>query len=194
MVYDILEPTPRTRLIRLCGFAVTHLIHPTEEKVRSIKEASAPCNVTELHSFLGMISYHAKFLSNLSARLSPLYSPVNKKQKWQWDASHEQAFEIAKDALQGDSLLVHYDPTKPIVLACDVSQCRIGAVLSHIMTDQQEKPIAYVSRTLSPAEKNYSQLEKEALAIVFVVKKFHNYLLGCHFLIESNHHPLSFIW
>ena len=70
----------------------------------------------------------------------------------------------------------------------------MGAVLSHTMDEGQERPIAYVSRTLSPAEKNYSQLEKEALAIIFAVGKFHNYIYGRHFVIESDHRPLSFLF
>ena len=105
-----------------------------------------------------------------------------------------QAFLAAQNALQADSLLVHYDPAKPIVLACDASQCGIGAVLSHVVDNEQDRPIAYVSRTLSPAEKNYSQLEKEALAIVFAVKKFHNFIYGRLFLIESDHRPLMFLF
>ena len=68
---------------------------------------------------------------------------------------------------------MHYDP---FILACDASQYGNGAVLSHVMDNEQDRPIAYVSRTLSSAEKHYSQLEKEALAIVFAVKKFHNLL------------------
>ena len=62
------------------------------------------------------------------------------------------------------------------------------------MDDNEERPIAYISRTLSAPEKNYSQLEKEALAIVFAVKKFHHYLYGRHFIIESDHRPLSFLF
>ena len=63
------------------------------------------------------------------------------------------------------------------------------------MDDGQEHPVAYASRTLTPAEKNYSQLEKEALGVVFAVKKFHNYLFGRHFIIiESDHHPLSYLF
>ena len=69
------------------------------------------------------------------------------------------------EALQADSLLTHYDTTKPLLLACDASDYGIGAVLSHIGDDSQERPVAYASRTLSSAEKHYSQLEKEALAI-----------------------------
>ena len=169
-------------------------IHPTEEKVRAIKEAPQPRDVTSLRSFLGLTNYYAKFLPNLSAKLAPLYKLLNNKQEWCWGREQEEAFQAAKDALQTDAVLVHYDPAKPLVIACDASQYGIGAVLSHTMEDKQERPVAYVSRTLSPAEKRYSQLEKEALAIVFAVKKFHKYVYGRHFEIESDHRPLSFLF
>ena len=80
------------------------------------------------------------------------------------------------------------------MLACDASPCGLGAVLSHIMPDDVERPVAYASRTLTTAEKNYSQLEKEDLAVVYGVKKFHNYLCGRHFLIESDHQPLAHLF
>ena len=83
---------------------------------------------------------------------------------------------MAKDALQTEAVLVHFDPVKPLILACDASQYGIGAVLSHKVDNEDERPIAYVSRTLNSAKKRYSQLEKEALVIVSGVKKFHNYL------------------
>ena len=166
-------------------------LRPTGSKVRAIKEAPHPKNVTQLRSFLGLINYYGKFLPNLSARLNPLYSLLNKDQKWQWNCEQEEAFQSAKEALQADSLLTHYDTTKPLLLACDASDYGIGAVLSHIGDDSQERPVAYASRTLSSAEKHYSQLEKEALAIVFAVKKFHHYLWGRHFMIESDHQPLK---
>ena len=104
-----------------------------------------------------------------------------------------KVFQDAKNALQDNTLLVHYDSSKQLVLACDASPHGLGAVLSHIIEVDQEKPVAYASRTLTTAEKNYSQLEKEALALVFGVGKFHNYLYGKHFIIESEQQPLSYI-
>ena len=168
-----------------------HGIHPTEDKIAAIKDAPTPRDVSQLRSFLGILNYYNKFLPNLSTTLKPLHSLLCKEARWSWQKEHEKAFQCAKNALQADSLLVHYDSSKPLVLACDASQYGLGAVLSHIMDDGQERPIAYVSRTLNPAEKKYSQLEKEGLAIVFGSTEFHNYLFGRHFQIESDHQPLA---
>ena len=126
--------------------------------------------------------------------MSPLHELLQKKSKWKWTSTHTKSLETAKDALQANSLLVHYDDSKPLVLACDASPCGLGAVLSHIMPDGVERPVAYASRTLTTAEKNYSQLEKEGLAVVYGVKKFHNYLCGRHFLIESDHQPCAHLF
>ena len=169
-------------------------LRPTMEKVRAIQEAPTPRNVGELRSFFGIINYYSRFLPNLSTKLAPLYQLLQKDVRWTWGSEQEKAFEAAKSALQADSLLVHYDESKPLVLACDASQYGLGAVLSHIMEDGQERPVAYASRTLTSAEKNYSQLEKEGLAIIFGVKKFHNYLFGRKFSIESDHQPLSYLF
>ena len=81
-----------------------------------------------------------------------------------WTHSQEEAFKQAKSFLHSKSLLTHYDENKPLI-AGDTSSYGLGAVLSHRMYDGSELPVAYASRALSPAEKKYSQLEKEALAI-----------------------------
>ena len=107
-----------------------------------------------------------------------------------WANSDNQAFEAAERALKDNSLLVHFDGKKPLVLTCDASQYGLETELSHVMEDGQERPIAYASRTLSPAEKNDAQIEKEGLATIFGVKKFHYYLYGRPFIIKSDHQPL----
>ena len=93
---------------------------------------------------------------------------------------------------------MRYTPELPLRLACDASPYGIGAVLSHITDSShityEERPIAYASRTLTNAEKNYSQIDKEALAIVWAVKKFYNYICGRHFTLVTDHQPLKYIF
>ncbi len=97
---------------------------------------------------------------------------------------------MSKDLLSSDECLIHFDGTSPLTLACDASAYGLGAVLAHKMPNGDERPIAYVSRTLSSAERNYSQLEKEGLACIFGVKKFHNYVFGRAFELVTDHKPL----
>ena len=74
-----------------------------------------------------------------------------------------------------------------MIIACDTSPYGLGAVLSHIMPDKSERPIMFTSRTLTNAERNYSQIEKEALAVIFAVKKFHQYIYGQTVTIQTDH-------
>ena len=139
------------------------------------------------------MNYYGKFLPDLATTLAPLYRLLRQGVKWHWESEQEAALAEMKKVLQSSNLLTHFDPTKYLVLACDASPVGVGAVLSHRFDDGTEKPISYASRTLTPAERKYSQLDKEALAIIFGVKHYHLYLYGHKFTILSDHKPLMHI-
>ena len=165
-------------------------LHPLQEKVRAVKEAPSPKNVSELKSYLGLLTYYSKFLPNMANVLAPLYKLLCKDISWKWTSVEQKAFQASKDLLTSSSLLVHFNPDLDLVLMCDASSYGIGAVLAHRMPDGSERPIGYASRSLSAAQRNYSQLEREALALVFGVQRFHSYLFGHHFELVTDHQPL----
>ncbi len=169
-------------------------LQPTGEKVKAITEAPKPTNVSELKAFLGLVNYYGKFMQNLSTVLAPLYKLLRKKTPWRWRPEQEKAFNKAKAFLTSPKLLVHYDQQKELILSCDASPVGLGAMLAHRMDDGTERPIAYTSRTLTPVECRYAHIDKEALAIVFGVKRFHQYLYGRKFTIYSDHRPLMYLF
>ncbi|CAC5401677.1 unnamed protein product [Mytilus coruscus] len=167
-----------------------HGIYPVESKVKAFTEAPEPKNV----KIVKILFRNAKLLQLISARfifkLAPLHELLQKQKEWKWDKPQQEAFELTKTLLKSSKVLVHYDPNKEIILSCDASPYGIGAVLSHRMEDGCDRPVGYISRTLTPAERNYSVLEKEGLAIIFALKKFHQYLFDRKFTIYTDHKPL----
>ena len=178
-------------MVEYLGYVVdSEGLHPTLEKVQAVKDAPRPKNVQELRSYLGMLQYYARFLPNLSSLIHPLNALLSSKIPWKWTRECEKAFEASKDELVSSQVLAHYDGNLPLCLACDASPYGVGAVLSHIMPNGEERPVAFASRTLSSSERNYAQLEKEALALIFGVKKFHPYIYGRQFTLMTDHKPL----
>ena len=137
-----------------------------------------------------MLNFYAKFLPNLSSLLHPLHLLLRDSQRWNWTIDCEKAFQSAKEKLAQAPVLAHYDPDLPLVLSADASAYGVGAVIAHRLPDGSEQPIAYASRTLTNSEVNYAQIEKEALSLIFGVKKFHHYLYGRHFVLITDHKPL----
>ena len=132
----------------------------------------------ELPSFLGLVNYYGRFISNLATVARPLNILLRKNCQWKWSGNQAQAFDRLKNRLASADVLTHCDVTLPLKLACDASCHGIGAVIAHVMPDGLERPIAYASRSLTKTEENYAQIEKEALGIIFGVKKFYKYLYG----------------
>ena len=167
-------------------------IMPLQEKVEAIVKAPIPENVQQLQAYLGMLVYYDKFQPKLSDVLEPLHLLLRKGVEWQWEQEQQKAFEASKKLLLSAPVLVHYDTVKPLRLTVDSSAYGVGAVLSHVddYEDENDQPIAFKSRKLSQAERNYSQLDKEALAIMFGIKKFHKYVYGRPFQIVTDHKPL----
>lgn len=165
-------------------------LHPVEDKVQAVLKAPSPTNVTELKAYLGLLNYYGRFLPSLSTLLAPLHVLLKQNTEWVWTASQEDAFQKSKQLLLNSKALAHYDPSKALLLACDASPYGVGIVLSHRMDNGEERPIAFASRSLTTAEKRYSQLDKEGLAIVFGVKKFHKYIFGRSVTIYTDHKPL----
>lgn len=168
-------------------------IHQTAELTKAITEAPRPENVTQLRSFLGLVNFYQKFLPNLSTLLHPLYRLLCNDTKWDWCDNCDKAFLQCKQLLLKDNVLIPFDPSLEIIVTCDSSSYGIGCVIGHVMPDGSERPIAFASRALTKTEIKYSQLEKESLALVYAVKKFHNFLYARKFILVTDHRPLIFL-
>ena len=165
-------------------------IKPVRSKVDSLLAAPEPKNVDQLVSFLGAVNYYRRYLPNMSSIIAPLDRLRAKGVQWKWSTEEQRAFRKLKDLLCSNNVLTFYNPKLPLKLDCDASKGGLGVVLSHIMPSGEERPIEYASRTLSPAERNYSQVDKESLAIVWGVKRMHIYLYGRSFKLITDHRAL----
>ncbi|XP_032069735.1 uncharacterized protein K02A2.6-like [Thamnophis elegans] len=177
--------------IEFLGFLIDGRgIHPTAAKTKAIVEAPAPTNRAELQTFLGLLNFYAMFLPHKASVAEPLHRLLDSGAAWVWGRREATAFLAVKHLLISNDVLIQYSEHLPLVLACDASPYGVGAVLCHQLPSGAEVPIAFFSRTLSASERNYAQIDKEALAIVAGVRRFHHYLYGRPFLIVTDHKPL----
>ena len=107
-------------------------LHPTEEKIHTIQDAPAPYSQTKLKAFLGLFQFYARYIPNVTDKLSPLYYLLWKGVSWRWEAAQSTAFQQVKNLLQRINILDHYNPKKELELTCNASQYGVGAVLSHV--------------------------------------------------------------
>ncbi|GBN50696.1 Retrovirus-related Pol polyprotein from transposon 17.6 [Araneus ventricosus] len=169
-------------------------IHPDPDKIAAIENYQPPTNKKELKQLLGMANYLARFVPNYSDILFPLTSMLSNKVTFVWEAPQEAAFQKMKKILSSDPVLMIFDPRKETTVTTDTSSYGLGATICQKETNCQangrRSVIAYASRTLTPTESRYAQIEKEVLAVVWGCEKFRDYLTGMHFKIETDHKPL----
>lgn len=164
-------------------------IRKNPQKIQAVSELPRPQNVDDVRRLLGMLTYYARFIPDYSTISFPLRRLQTKGHRFKWTTQCEDAFLKLKAEMCSSKVLVPFDPALPVILTTDASPVGVAAILSHSV-DGEERPVAYASRALSQAEMNYSQLDREALAVVFGVSRFYNYLFGRHFFLVTDNRPL----
>ncbi|KAH8280197.1 hypothetical protein KR054_000160, partial [Drosophila jambulina] len=167
-------------------------IHTDPDKVAAIRELKPPTYLKELRRCLGIASWYRRFVPNFADVVEPMTSLLKKGQKWEWTQRQDDAFQELKTRLTEAPVLVCPDFGEKFVLQTDASEYGIGAVLTQTI-DGQERVVAYASRRLNPAERNYSVTEKECLAIVWAIRKMRCYLEGYRFDVVTDHHSLKWL-
>ena len=153
-------------------------ISPCPKKIEAIKSLKPPTNVSELRSYLGMVTYCGRFINNLATVTAPLRELTKRDIKFEWKESQQNAFDTIQAILSEKTALSYFDPSKATKLIVDASPTGLAAILiQHTLNKNDETVVAYGSRSLTEVERRYSQTEREALAVVF----------GCE-------HLIIFIW
>ena len=163
-------------------------VHPDPGKVDAVHALPAPTNVTELQEFLGLVTYLSPFIPGVSTLTAPLRELLKKDTDFSWNRTYDIAFEWVKEAVISDTTLRYFDPSLPMTIQVDSSQVGLGTALL-----QNGKPVAFASKALTKTECQYTNIEREMLAAVFGAERFHTYVYGWSFTIESDHKPLESI-
>ena len=187
--------------VTFLGHEVTHgEIRPNAAKSRILFEYPRPLNITQLQAFLGLAGYYRKFIAGFAKIASPLYSLLSttdtsrsKKTPLNWTDDTQTAFDQLRTILTTHPFLILPNFDLNYILDTDACGYAVGAVLSQEQ-DSQVRPVAYFSKHLSPAQRNYSTSERELLAIVLAVENFAQYLYGKHFTVNSDHQPLQWLF
>lgn len=168
-------------------------VKPNKNKVEKILDWPLPKTPKEIKQFLGLSGYYRRFIKDYSKIAKHMTKYLKKEVKLDLtDQEYIRSFETLKKTIANDQILAYPDFEKPFILTTDASDYALGAVLSQVQNNV-ERPIAFASRTLNSTEINYATNEKEALAIIWAVKKYQPYLYGKKFTLITDHKPLTFI-
>lgn len=165
-------------------------VKPDRSKIQVVEDYPVPQSTRQLRQFLGLANYYRRFVWHYSDMAEPLHKLTRKSAKFVWSADCQKAFEALKRALTTAPVLAFPKFDRPFALHTDASGGAVGAVLSQ-EDKGQEHVVAYFSRQLSKAERNYATIEREALAVVTAVKEFYPYLYGHTFRLITDHNPLT---
>lgn len=164
-------------------------VRPDEKLVEKVKKIQPPKNRKELNTFIGMVNYYGRYVKKFSELVEPLSELRAQNVVFRWGRRQQDAFEELKSRLTKYPVIKVFDPKAETVLTTDASEVSISAILS-----QNGHPFLYLSRRLTPAESRYSNIEREALSIVWATNRARLFLLGKKFLLQSDHRPLEFIF
>ena len=164
-------------------------LKPSPTKIKAVQQCQAPKSKEELISFIQVVAYLSRYISNFSSRCEPLRQLTKADAKFEWTTNQERAFLDLKAAITTAPVLVPYRPERSTLVICDGSPTGLGGGLFQ-RTQHGYQPVHYVSRTLTDTESRYSQIEREALAAEFVTARLQMYLLGApRFQLATDHKP-----
>jgi hypothetical protein len=165
-----------------------------ENKTVAVRDWPTPTNTHDVQSFLGLCNYYKRFVRNFAEIAAPLTDLLHKEQAFTWNTKETAAFDTLKTTLVNAPVLRLPDPDLPFLVTTDASGFAVGGVLSQDFGDGMgPQPIAFESRKMSPAEKNYAAHEQELLAIIHVLKKWRKYLEGGRFTVQTDHRSLQYL-
>lgn len=167
-------------------------ILPDPDKTKTIENFPVPKTADEVKRFVAFANYYRKFIPNFASIAIPLNELCRKNVQFKWTLQCENSFQKLKECLIKPPILDYPDlsPNNQFILKTDASSFSVGSVLCN----NNNKPVAFASRGLNKAEKNYSVIEKELLSIVWSVKYFRPYLYGRRFVIQTDHKPLVYLF
>jgi hypothetical protein len=170
------------------------MTHMDPIKIAGIKNWPTPIRVKDIHSFLGFCNFYQPFIRGFAHLAQPLNELTCKDTEWSWEARHQTAFKELKKRVTTEPVLAHPILTDPFELEVDASGFAMGAVLLQKKDDSKKHPIAYYSKTLSTAERNYDIYDLELLAIVNALDHWRPYLAGSphKIIIYSDHQNLLY--